>query len=246
MSRVVASVEARMSSSRLPGKMLMDIAGKPLVLHVLDRLSYAKEVDDIVLATTNNSADDLLAETAYKVGYKVFRGDEDDVLQRVVDAHSYMSSDIIVEICGDCPLIDPSIVDLAVNIYKKNTCDVVCTGVHQSYPQGTEVQVFAFDALKKVAETVNDAVVREHVSLYFYENSDKYKIHHLTAPQDLQSPELRLQVDYKEDLHLIQELHKKIRSQAGKILGIREVLACIKKYPELADINKHCEERTTR
>ena len=73
VSRVVASVEARMSSSRLPGKMLMDIAGKPLVLHVLDRLSYAKEVDDIVLATTNNSADDLLAETAYKVGYKVFR-----------------------------------------------------------------------------------------------------------------------------------------------------------------------------
>jgi len=242
--KVVASVEARMSSSRLPGKMLMDIAGKPMVLHVLDRLAHASLLDDIVLATTINPADDELASVADKAGYKVFRGSEDDVLKRVVDAHTLMQSEIIVEICGDCPLIDPSLVDLAISTYTNNSCDVVSSGLEQSYPQGTEVQVFSYKALEHVSLTIDDAAVREHVSLYFYEHPEIYKVVPLVAPDELRSPDTRLQIDYEEDLMMVRELHHVISTE--RLFGIREVLSCLQQYPEIVEINRNCEERSVR
>ena len=146
-----------------------------VIIHVLDRLKQAKTLDDIILATTANPTDDVLVSLAHDLGYRVFRGSEDDVLQRVVDAQNEMKSQVVVEICGDCPLIDASIVDRAVQTYLDNSCDVVAVGNRQSYPQGTEVQVFSLKAIMDVAERIDDPVVREHVSLYFYENQDEYK-----------------------------------------------------------------------
>jgi spore coat polysaccharide biosynthesis protein SpsF len=244
--KIIASVEARMSSSRLPGKMLMDISGKPVVLRVLERLSRAKLVDEIILATTDNPADDILADTVKTAGFSVFRGSENDVLKRVVDAHETLNTEVIVEICGDCPLIDPELVDLAVETFLANECDLIATGAHQSYPQGTEVQVFSFDDLAKISNTVNDPAAREHVSLYFYENPDIYRIFHIVAPLALRAPDIRLQLDYKEDLNIIREIYNELLPIYGDGFGIHEILEYINTHPEVAKINSHCKERSAR
>jgi len=244
--RIIASVEARMDASRLPGKMAMDIHGQPALARVFERLKQCELLDGIILATTISEKDDALVGLAAEMDIPVFRGSEEDVLQRVVDAQRKMESDVIVEICGDCPLIDPEIVDLAIETYLFNDCDVVTSGVKQSYPQGTEVQVFSFSALSDVEKRINDPAVREHVSLYFYENADTYKIHHLIAPRKLQVPSLRLQLDYKEDLDLIRAVYERLEPKFGGCFGVDEIIKLFDMEPSLRDINSSCEEKSPR
>jgi spore coat polysaccharide biosynthesis protein SpsF len=121
--RVVVSIEARMGSSRLPGKVLMDLCGKPVIGWLVDRLRECRTVDEIVLATSTGKGDDVLAKWCTDNGVRCFRGSEDDVLKRVVDAHREAKTDVIVEITGDCPLTDPDVVDLGVETFLSNECD---------------------------------------------------------------------------------------------------------------------------
>ena len=157
-----------------------------------------------------------------------------------------MSSDIVVEICGDCPLLEPAIVDLAIDTFLANDCDIVASGVKPSYPQGTEVQVFRRTALEDVERRIDDPAVREHVSLHFHENPETYRIIHLVAPKPLQAPELRLQLDYPEDLILIREIFGKLEPLHGPCFGVAEVLALLREDPTLGKINSHCEEKSVR
>ena len=235
-----------MRSSRLPRKMLLDLVEKPVILWVLTRLNRAQSLNDIVLATTDEPEDDPLAKTVADAGFTVFRGSEENVRQRVVDAQRFMKSDITVEICGDCPLLDPTLVDLAVDTFLANDCDVVSCGTHQSYPQGTEVQVFATDALAAIAERTDDPVTKEHVSLYFHENKDVYRTIDLVAPRSLHSPHLRLQLDYEEDLRLIREIYRILLPRHGEVFGVREVIDLLDERKELAEINRQCQERSPR
>ena len=246
MVRVVASIEARMNSSRLPGKSLIDIEGVPTLTRVIRRLRLCAMVDDIVLATTTSALDDCLEKWAHSEQIKVFRGSEQDVLGRVVGAHEMMNSDIVVEITGDCPLLDPEVIDLGIKTFINNDCDVVANVRKPSYPQGVDVQVFKLSNLKHVAETINDPAVREHVSLYFYENPDRYKIFHLIAPSGWHAGERRFQLDYPEDLSFIRAVYKHLEPKHGDAFGVPEVLSLIKKYPKLGEINAHCEEKSVR
>lgn len=235
-----------MGSSRLPGKMTIDIAGKSTLIRVIERLNQAKRLDGIVLATSTNSADDVLADIAKAHGVSVFRGSEEDVLNRVCKAHNMMESDIVVEICGDCPLIDPEIIDQAVGAYMANKTDLVAVGTKQSFPQGTEVQVFSAASLADADANANDPAHREHVTLYFHENSDKFDIFHLMAPKSLQAPELRLQLDYPQDLELISKIYRHLEPSLKQTFRTEDILSLIKQYPDLADINSDCEERAVR
>lgn len=235
-----------MGSSRLPGKMTADIAGKPALIRVIERLNQAKSLDGIVLATSINSADDVLADIAAGQGISVFRGSEEDVLKRVCEAHAMMESDIVVEICGDCPLIDPEIIDQAVETYKANKTDMVAVGAKQSFPQGTEVQVFSADTLAEANSKTNDPAHREHVTLYFHENEEKFDILHLMAPKSLQAPELRLQLDYPQDLELISQIYCRLEPSLHQTFRTADILSLIKQFPDLADINSDCEERAVR
>ena len=246
MTRVVASIEARMGSSRLPGKVLMDIEGKPSLERQLIRLKECKKLNDIVLATSISSKDDVLEEWARNEGIKCYRGSEFDVLDRVVKAHKFMGSDLIVETTGDCPLIDPSIVDLAVETFLVNDCDVVTNSRIPSYPEGTDVQVFSLNLLKNVAKTVFDPAVREHVSLYFYENPNLYKILDLLAPLEKKAPNRRLQLDYKEDLEFIRQTYKYLEPIYGPFFGVASILDLLEKYPEIGKINSACKEKPVR
>jgi spore coat polysaccharide biosynthesis protein SpsF len=244
--RVVASVEARMGSSRLPGKMLSDIEGRPALLRLVDRLRQAKTLDAIVVATTVNPADDQLARIVVAAGISCYRGSEEDVLNRVVEAHRMMGTELVVEVTGDCTLIDPGVIDLGVTTFLANEVDVVTNVVRPSYPQGIDVQVFPFAALMQVEASIDDPAVREHVSLYFYEHPEHYRILHLIAPERYRAPQLRLQLDYSEDQALIREIYRWLAPKFGDAFGTLEILDLLAAVPSLAEINRHCVERAPR
>jgi spore coat polysaccharide biosynthesis protein SpsF len=244
--RIIASIEARVSSSRLPGKVLADVVGRPALLRLLDRLQRADTLDGIVVATTTNPADDQLATLVEREGISCFRGSEEDVLRRVVEAHRMMRTDLVVEVTGDCPLIDPEVIDLGVTTFLTNSADVVANVVKPSFPMGVDVQVFPLAALVEVEANVADPAVREHVSLYFYEHPERYRILHLQAPKRYHAPQQRLQLDYPEDLRLIREIYCRLESRFGGRFGTPEILELLATDPALAEINRACMEKPTR
>lgn len=244
--RIVASIEARMNSSRFPGKILTDVCGRPALSRLIDRLKRSKYLDDIVLATTVNGKDDVLTEWSEREKIPVYRGSEDDVLQRVVDAHRMMQTDIIVEITGDCILTDPDVIDLGIETFLANDCDVVTNCRYPSYPMGIDVQVFRYKDLAWVANNISDPAVREHVSLYFYEHPEQYKLIHLVAPKQWQGPSHRFQLDYHEDLQLITEIYRNLEPLYGDSFGINEIMQLVETKTNLLKINQHCIEKAVR
>ena len=236
-----------MGSSRLPGKVLMDLAGKTTLTRILERLRRCKRLDEIVLATTTAEGDDVLATWADENGVPCYRGSEEDVLNRVVNAHRMMGSDIVVEITGDCPLLDAEIIDMGVGTYFANRCDVVNTVAESSYPQGLELQVFPLSLLEDVERRIDDSAVREHVSLHFYENPDKYRLLTLVAPARWHGPELRFQLDYPEDLGFIRTVYERLEPRFGGAgFGVGEIMDLLEREPSLKDINAHCVEKSPR
>lgn len=244
--RVVASVEARMGSTRLPGKVLADIQGVPALTRLFRRLALCKHIDAVVLATTVSPADDQLALWAEENGVACFRGSEEDVLSRVVKAQQSMAADIVVEVTGDCILLDPGLLDMGVLTYFANDHDVVANVRLPGYPLGADIQVFSLPLLEHVEAEIHDPAVREHVSLYFYEHPEKYRIMHLLPPPRWHQPELRLQLDYEEDLQFIRGVYSKLEPEYGDSFGLEEILALLRKCPELATINAHCVEKSVR
>ena len=246
MPKVVASIEARMGSSRLPGKVLMDINGESAIKREVDRIRQCRHVDDIVLATTLEPIDDELVVWAKSQNLKYYRGSENDVLARVISAHRMMHTDVIVELTGDCPLLDHKIVDLGIASFLANDYDVVTNVRIPSYPQGADVQVFSFEQLADVERTIFDDAVREHVSLHFYENSDLYDICDLIAPEFIRAPDVRLQLDYPEDLEFIRKVYSILEPIHGPLFGVESILQLLDQRSDIGAINSHCIEKPVR
>jgi len=239
--RIVASVEARMHSSRLPGKVLKDICGKPVLWHIVERLKRAERVQDIVIATTVNPKDDQIVEFADKLGVKIFRGSEEDVLHRLVDAHKMMKSDTIVEITGDSPLIDPEIVDQTIELYLNNDADYVSNTLTRSYPIGIRTQVFSLDLLSRCEKESYLPKDREHVTTHICKNPDKFKLLNLEAPASQNFPKLRLTLDYEEDLNVIRKIYEGLYFEKPNFL-LRDVLHFLSDHPDIPEINRHCRQ----
>ncbi|MBN2752914.1 MAG: glycosyltransferase family protein [Rhodospirillaceae bacterium] len=245
--RVIASIEARMGSSRLPGKVLMDIHGQPALWRLVDRLRQCHTLDDIIVATSTAPGDDVLADWCANKGIACFRGSENDVLQRVVMAQKHMRSDIVVEITGDCPLTDPEIIDLGVETFLTNDVDVVCTVAGTAtWPMGQDIQVYPLVLLDYVERTVHDLAVREHVSLHFYENPDRYRIHKMIAPRSWQRPNWRFQLDYAEDLAFLNAVYASLEPLHGPHFGMAHIMSFLHDHPEIVALNISCEEKPTR
>ena len=246
-SRVVASIEARMGSSRLPGKVLADIVGQPALLRLVRRLQQCNSLDAIVVATSSSATDDVLAEWCARNEIACFRGSEGDVLNRVVEAHKFMGTDLVVEITGDCPLTDPAIVDLGVETFLAHDVDIVSNcGPTLTWPMGQYVQVFPFALLEEIDKLTDDAAIHEHVSLYFYENLERYRLIELIAFKPWQFPSWRMQLDYPEDLIFMREVYKRLEPLHGEGFGIDEVVSLLRREPELLKINAHCDEKAAR
>jgi spore coat polysaccharide biosynthesis protein SpsF len=235
-----------MGSSRLPGKVLKDIGGVSAMSRLVRRLRLCERLDDIVLATSVSAADDALEAWAKSEGVLCFRGSEDDVLQRVVEAQKFAGSDIVVEITGDCILTDPQIVDMGVHTFFENDADVVSNCRKRAYPMGMCVQVFSLKNLAHVCDTINDAAVHEHVSLYFYEHPEIYKLIHLMPPKRWHEPDWRFQIDYPQDLEFTREIYKRLEPRYGDAFGLEEIMEVCRKEPHLPLINMHCQEKAAR
>jgi spore coat polysaccharide biosynthesis protein SpsF len=243
---VIASIEARMAASRLPGKVMTNLHGGHSLARMTERLRDATSLDGLIIATSDGADDDAIARWAEGSGVAVYRGSEVDVLDRVRQAQRRLRADVVVELCGDCPLIDPELVDLAVWTFLNNDCDIVSTTRVASYPQGFDVEVFRLADLEEVADSVTDPAVREHVSLYFYEHPDRYRLINLLAPTPLKAPKLRCQLDYPEDQAFLEALLAELEPVKGRYFSLGDVVELLRDRPELSVINAHCEEKAAR
>lgn len=245
--RVVASIEARMGSSRLPGKVLMDLCGMPVLAMLVERLRKCVTLDGIVVATSTAAGDDVLAAWCRDYGVDCFRGSENDVLARVVQAHRQAGTDVIVEITGDCPLTDPDVVDLGVETFLANECDYLTNCEIVSFPQGICVQVFRFADLERMERESKDPAVHEHVTPLFYERKDIYRNINMLAPRAWHLPgDCRTQLDYPEDLVFLREVCGRLVGKHGVGFSLGNLVELLREEPQLLEINRHCVERGVR
>lgn len=216
-------IQARMGSTRLPGKVLMSISGKPMVQHVLDRLSFAKKIDVIILAIPNTKENDVLEEFAKENNIMYVRGSEEDVLGRYYKAAEKFKIDVIVRITADCPLIDPEIVDLVVEKHLISGADYTSNNLKRTFPLGLDMQVFNFDVLERAHKEAKNTFDKEHVVPYIHQRPDIFKLESVEAKGALKRPELRLTVDTEEDLQAVREIYKSLY-QPSKIFYTKEVI----------------------
>ncbi|WP_340302368.1 GNAT family N-acetyltransferase [Roseobacter sp. HKCCD7870] len=228
---VVAIVQARMTSTRLPGKVLADILGRPLLEFMLKRVQRSQLLDEIWVATTRNAADDPVCELCKTLGLPVFRGDEHDVLSRFVEVCEKTDASVIVRLTADCPLADPVIVDEAVAMLLDGNYDYVSNAIQRSFPDGLDVEVFLRSALKATGVHATSAFQREHVTPYMrsgvYPDAGKFSVGHLMAPADFSH--LRWTVDTQADLDHIIRLTKLLPADCGWM----EVIALLSRRPDL-------------
>jgi spore coat polysaccharide biosynthesis protein SpsF len=243
LGRVVATVECRMSSSRLPGKVLLPAGGYPLLHLLAQRLERVPEIHRIVLATTANPVDDPIAELAARLDIGCWRGSEEDVLRRVLDAASHAGADTIVEITGDCPLIDPSIVSQAIELYRLNDCDYASNIDPRAFPDGMDVQVFSTKLLQQAGAEDLSPQDREHVSWFIRRHPQRYKKLHLPAPPELRWPELGLTLDEEADYRLIKALFEHFLP-ACPDFSCLDMVRLLRTNPDLAGANASVKRRT--
>ena len=207
--KIACSIQARMNSERLPGKVMMEVGGQPLLGHQIDRLKQCKSLSEIIVATTTTAVDDNIEDLCLKKGVSVFRGSEVDVLGRVASAVDDFNVDVHVESFGDSPLVDPQIVDQFVEIYlnAENPNTIVTNTLTRSYPAGLEVNVYSGKALcdLNVKMAISDPL-REHVGFNLMQYTSEKNLINISAPKALSFPDLYLEVDEALDFQVISEI----------------------------------------
>jgi spore coat polysaccharide biosynthesis protein SpsF len=207
--RITATIQARMSSTRLPGKVLKPILGKPMLELQIERIKRSILIDEIIIATTNSPKDDPIVSLAKKLKIPYFRGSEDDVLDRIVSTLKKYDVEIHDEFMGDNPVPDPFIIDSIIGFYLKNAdkYDYVSNCLKTTYPPGLEVSLYPsnilYDAEKHVGKS---SPLREHVGIHIYQHPERYRIHNIEAPSYLNYPDLHLEVDTLEDFEVIKSV----------------------------------------
>lgn len=233
MGRIIAIVQARMGSSRFPGKVMKLAAGKPLIQHTLERASMSKMIDSIVLATSKNPENDDLSNYVNNLGYDVFRGKEGDVLDRYFKIATEYKPELIVRITGDCPLIDFQVTDKIINWFIEGDFDYVSNGDPPTYPDGLDTEVFTFQALKKAWVEAQSQHEREHVTTYFRE-SKSFRVGNYESEIDFSGE--RWVVDYPEDYQLIKTIIEHFNKKGW--FGLEDILNFKKLNPDVFSINK--------
>lgn len=226
---VVAIVQARMTSTRLPGKVLADISGEPMILRQLDRLSRCSSLDSIVVATSVDSSDDALVSVVEAAGYSVVRGSLDDVLARFISAVEASGASTVVRITADCPLHSPEVIDAVVAAFTASGADYASNTMDPTYPDGVDVEVVRASVLREVASLAVDPPEREHVTLGVYRRPDRYSIHSFQGERDLS--DLRWTVDTPEDLEFVREVYARLLPSPFEL---DDVLALLESSPSLS------------
>lgn len=243
-----------MTSSRLPGKVLMEIGGKPVLQILTERLSKSEFTNEIIIATTVNEADDSIEELGKRLGILVYRGSEEDVLDRVVNAVESAGGDVVIEITGDCPLMDPEVVDFVTGEFLKNypgydyvTNIGYVNNEKREIPVGMDVRVFKFDELKKISNTTTDPEDREHVSLYFFRGGkDRYNLKNLKTPAKWKRDyNPRLTLDTKEDFEVIKKIYENL-NVVKPDFNLEDILNFLDRNKDIADLNSGVIQKTVK
>ncbi len=244
--KVVAIVQARMGSTRFPGKVLGSICGKTMIYHVVERIKRAQKIDEIVVATTCSDRDDILVREVERIeNVYVFRGSEEDVLDRYYRAAQKTGAEVIVRITSDCPLIDPGVVNTMIGIYvnevtEETPVDYLSNTLVRTFPRGLDAEVFSFHALERAFHDAKEVYQREHVTPYIYQRTDIFKLECFKNEEDLSFH--RWTVDVEEDLRLIREIYKELY-QDGHCFLFHDVIELLKKRPQLLEINAHIRQK---
>ena len=231
--KVVAIVQARMGSTRLPGKVLKNIEGETMLARVVQRLSRSRLIDEILIATTDRVADDAIVEECQRCSVQVFRGDEQDVLDRYFRASQQSKAEAVVRITSDCPLIDPEVTDKTIAAFLKEMPAYASNCIVRTYPRGIDTEVLTVQALERCWRTANQPYQRTHVTPYIYEHPDEFRILSVTGEKDFSQH--RWTVDTPEDLEFVRAIYARLKDHDD--FGAPDVLELLDREPALLELN---------
>lgn len=241
--KTVAIIQARMGSTRLPEKVLMDIGNEPMLWHVYERARRSSLVDEVLVATSTESGDDAVAEFCEKRSIPCFRGSEADVLDRYYRAASSRGADAVVRITADCPLLSPPVVDRVVRTYESDESAYVSNTLEYTHPDGLDVEVFSYDALETAWREADDPHEREHVTVYIRE-SGAFSTENVenvldTSRYSFTDPDavLRWTVDYPEDMEFVREVYDRLTERGHWTFDQQSVFELLEREPALRDVN---------
>ena len=232
--KIIAIIQARLGSTRLPGKVLLDIEGKTVLEHVIDRVRSSKCIDDIVVATTIQKEDLKIVNLCSNNGTSIYCGSENDVLDRFYQAARLFHADNIVRITSDCPLIDPFLIDKVIKLHLKEKADYTSNTLKETYPDGQDVEIFTFEALKESWKKANLTSEREHVTPYMRKNQ-AFKRINLGSKVDLSKK--RWTLDNPEDYVFIKTVYKNLYNK-NHFFDMDEILKFLNNNPEIESINQ--------
>lgn len=238
---VVGIVCARSSSSRLPRKHLLEASGKTMLGHLVDRLKAVDSLNEIVIATTTNETDDVLEEFAINNDVKVFRGSEEDVMGRVLAAAEHFKAEAICEVTGDCPIIDPELVDQVIRTYCRNEADYVNNG-RGGVPDGMGAQVYSLSALQKSESMTNEPLDREHVTFHIRRNPEIFRPIYIAATKSNRWQSLGVTLDEKDDYLLLKNIIEHFGPD-NQLFSCSELIEYLEANPEVVAINQHVKRK---
>jgi spore coat polysaccharide biosynthesis protein SpsF len=238
----VMIVQARMTSTRLPGKVLKSVLGKPLLEYQIERLKRVRSIDELVIATTINAADDPIIALCHQLGVHSYRGSENDVLSRFYGASQEYAADLVVRITSDCPLIDPQVIEQVVNFYKVHQADYdyVSNSLRRTYPRGMDTEVFSMLALSQAFVEATTTSEREHVTPFIYCQPERYRLGYVYYYKDYSYH--RWTVDTPEDFELIQRIVEALYPQQPQFT-LEACLHLLNQNPDWVQLNSHIEQK---
>lgn len=239
--KVVAIITARMRSTRLPGKALLPLAGKPVLWWIAARILHCRYVDNIIIATTNHKANIPIVDNHYlPFGSRVFQynGKEDDVIGRVLACAKWAKADIIVDITGDCPLVDPRHIDYLVKMLLDYEREYVANCIYRDWPDGLDIQVYLTKTLQKCKDLFNP---EQHCGWNIAQHTKAFDMDHWNAPMSMHWPELGLTLDTPEDYELLKIIFDKFGNEAA--FKVEDVITFLRATPELIKINKNVRRK---
>ncbi len=227
-----------MGSTRLPGKVLADIQGHPMLWYVVQRTRAAQTLDDVIVATTSEPADDKIVALCSELGVTCFRGSEEDVLDRYYQAALREKADVVVRITSDCPLIDPEIIDKVIREFLATQCDYASNSLVRTYPRGLDTEVMTFQALERSWLRARKPYERTHVTAYIYDKSSDFRLLPVTGDHDYSH--YRWTVDTPEDLELVRTIYGRMK---GTEAFLNDVIQLLQREPAIADINRAISQK---
>lgn len=237
--KITVIIQARMGSTRLPGKVMKQLEDRTVLGHVISRCQAISIVDKVVVATTTLKEDKVICDEAIRNGATVYRGSPDNVLSRYYEASTIEQSDVIVRITSDCPLLDPKVSEGVINFFLNSNYDYVSSGLSNSFPRGLDTEVFSYRALQKTFEQATQEYEFEHVTPYIYQHTDQFKV--VAYKNITDDSRYRLTLDTEEDWRLISAIYKNLYK--GTIFYWNEIHDHLIANPKLAEINAQVQQK---